>query len=230
MGYQGKMLGLGASWFSYALALGFLAWGLILWLKLIYQAYQSLKAINIYPQEVVARQRARILNTPFPYCAQIGFWHPQLVISQGLIDSLDGEHLQAVLAHESAHKAHNDTFWFFWLGWLRAFTSWLPNTESLWQELLFLREIRADYHASRHVDGLILAESLLIVKQNIHKFSYFSEMDFCAAFHDPIPENRLQERIEALLTDVNSSPPTGGWSWLYFGLTLLPLMTVPLHG
>jgi Zn-dependent protease with chaperone function len=48
------------------------------------------------------------------------------------------------LAHEQAHAHYRDTFWFFWLNVL---TSWLPHTEALWQEILFLREIRADEKA-----------------------------------------------------------------------------------
>ena len=83
-----------------------------------------------------------------------------------MLDALDRPHLDAVLAHEQAHVYYRDTFWFFWLGWIRSFTIWLPNTEAVWQELLLLRELRADRQATEQVDFLLLAESLLIVAQN----------------------------------------------------------------
>lgn len=230
MGYHGQMLGLQASWYSYSLAIGFLTVAVIFLVKLSYQGYNSLQTIYSYPQTTIAQKQARIINTSFPYCAQIGFWQPQLVISQGLIDSLDQEHLQAVLAHENAHHQYHDTFWFFWLGWLRFSTNWLPNTEKLWQELLFLREVRADQIASHYVDSLLLAESLLIVNKNIYELSHFSDSEICAAFHDCLSQNRLQERIDNLLTDVNISSSSLDWNWLYLTLVFLPLMTIPLHG
>lgn len=230
MGYHGQMLGLPASWFSYSLASLFLIFSLIVLLKNIYQINNITKAINKYPRQMIGQQAARIFPSQFPYCAQIGVIKPKLVISQGLIDSLDEEHLQAVLAHENAHSQYGDSFWFFWFNWLYNCTAWLPNTEKLWQDLLFLREIRADQNATQYVDGLLIAESLLIVNQNIHQLSHFSPSDLCVAFHDTTAQSRLEERIDALLADNNSSVTNITENWCYLGLVLLPLMTVPFHG
>lgn len=232
MGYHGQMFGLQAGWYSYLLAVGFLLIAIFSGFKLAYQGWLSLQNLSVYPEKMIMGKRARILDLAFPYSAQIGFWKPQLVISQGLLDSLDQDHLQAVLAHEQAHDDYHDTFWFFWLGWLRSLTFWLPNTEGLWQDLLFLRELRADYQAAQKIDGLLLAESLLIVAQQVNEDRFeISAANCSAALHESVHQNRLIERINALLNESNPSLVYvyNYWSWSWLPLSLLPLTTVPLH-
>jgi Zn-dependent protease with chaperone function len=230
MGYRGEMLGWQASWFGYLLAIAFLGWASLLLLKQGYQVWQAARQICTYPQQVVEGKVARILETPFPYSAQIGFWQPELALSQGLLVLLDRPHLQAVLAHEQAHADCRDTFWFFWLGWLRTLTSWLPKTQLLWQELLLLRELRADRRAATQIDALLLAESLLLVIQTLSQspLPNFSE-SFCAALSDTLPCPRLTERIEALLAEPAPAPSFSWWRWSWLFLALLPLITVPFH-
>lgn len=226
MGTQGKMLGLEAGWLSYALALSSLGVAGISLVKLTYQAWFSCQTVRTYPQKVIAGKSLRVLEIPFPYSAQIGFWKPELVITEGLLATLDSAHLQAVLAHEQAHADYHDTFWFFGLGWLRSWTCWLPNTEALWQELLLLRELRADRQATQSVDALLLAEAILEVARAPLK----SPESFCAPLSCVAPPNRLQERIEALLNQPDwPSSPVLAWNWSWILLAFLPLVTVPLH-
>jgi len=230
MGYQGQMLGMQAGMLSYLLAVSFLGAASFLLGKLAYQGWHSQQKINTYPLRLVEEKFVRILEIDFPYSAQIGFWEPKLVISQGLLNLLDRDHLQAVLAHEQAHYHYRDTFCFFWLGWLRSFTAWLPNTEVFWQELLLLRELRADLQASQEIDALLLAESLLLVAQQASQDLPFNVSEsFCAALDNAVSRNRLEERIDALLDDDRDrfSPHWWDWSWLI--LVLFPLMTMPLH-
>ncbi len=228
MGYQGQMFGLEASRFSYCLAAIFLTVASLSLLKLSWQAWRSIHNLRTYPQEIIAGKRARILNITFPYSAQIGFWQPELVISQGLLETLDTDHLKAVLAHEQAHYNHRDTFWFFWLGWIRSLTTWLPNTETLWQDLLFLREIRADQQAAKHIDPLLLAESLLIVAQVVNQSPLLGcSESFCAAFNDLT--NRIEERIDQLLETSNSSDFSHSWTGILILFCLLPLIMIPWH-
>ncbi len=225
MGSGGQMMGVRASWASYTVAISFLAIALILLLKLADRGYVAVRHVNSYCQELVLDKQARVMEIDFPYSAQIGFWRSQLVVSRGLLNSVDREHLEAILAHEQAHYFYRDTFWFFWLGWLRSLTSWLPNSNNLWQELLLLREIRADRLAAQQVDFLLLAESLLTVA----KAPLQSSQVLCATFSDAIPRDRLEERIDALLedTEVDLSPNWWNWSWML--LALIPLLTVPFH-
>lgn len=225
MGPQGKMVGLQAGWFSYLLALCFLAFTIVSLLKLASEGWCSLLKIREYSSINLDGKMARLLNTEVPFSAQIGFWKSELVVSQGLLQTLDKTHLDAVLAHEQAHYYYRDTFWFFWLGWLRRLTFWLPNTENLWEELLILREIRADRLAASQVDPLVLAESLLFV---VSSPMILSE-DFSAGFSYSVSRQRLTERIDAILAEPETSVQSNFWVWSWVILAFLPLVTVPFH-
>ncbi|HBL13246.1 MAG TPA: Zn-dependent protease with chaperone function [Cyanobacteria bacterium UBA11162] len=225
MGSSGQMLGIGAGWFSYSIAVGFLGWIGGICLKLAIEGWRFVRKVRTYPQLEVGGRQSRLLDAPVLFCANVGFWQPELVISQGLLKTLDSAHLDAVIAHEQAHYYYRDTFWFFWLGWLRSITAWLPNTDALWQELLVLRELRADCWATQYVDPLLLAESLLWVVSH----PMMQSENFCAALYCVAPQTRLEERIEALLAEPDCLyyPSWKSWTWLL--LAFLPLAAIPFH-
>lgn len=225
MGYNGEMLGFHPSKFSYIISLLFIIFSAICVIKLTYQGWSSLQKIRTYSLKLVEGKSARILDIPFPYTGQIGFWQPELVITNELINLLSPQHLQAVIAHEEAHYNYRDTFWFFWLGCLKNITYWLPNTQKIWNELLLLRELRADQKAAEKVDFLLLAESLLLVTQaSLNSSSNFND-SFSCAFSD----NRLNERIDALLNPSQYRESLSVYSWSWLLLTLLPWLTIPFH-
>lgn len=225
MGRQGWMVFGQEGWFyvsvvtvylgAIALLLGHLAW----------QSYQMHHHLTTqYPTASHHGQTCRVLDTPIPYSAQIGLGQPELVVSQGLLDVLDAPHLQAVLLHEQAHRHYQDTFWFFWLGWLRRCTGWLPQTEALWQELLLLREMRADCWAARQTDPLLLAEALLTVVRAPAEFP----TELCVPFGESEGRDRLIERIDAIIEPIaDSSEAVSPYGWLSWGF--LPLLLIPLH-
>ncbi|MDX2096553.1 MAG: M56 family metallopeptidase [Leptolyngbyaceae cyanobacterium bins.59] len=225
MGPHGWMVWHWEGWVSYGAAIGFLFLIGLLGLGLLWQGKQTLKQIQAYPTLELQGTIAHLLEIPTPYIAQVGFWHPRLVVTQGLLHTLEPEHLQAVLAHEQVHARHHDTFWFFALGWVRRWTCWLPQTDTLWQELLVLRELRADREASQLTDPLLLAESLLKVVSDAALPTELS-----AAFGGPMLRDRLEERINALLDD-------GMWEegdrlsplWVWLPMALLPFAVVPFH-
>lgn len=225
MGCHGAMFGVKAGSLGCAVAasLIFFSWGCLL--KLAYEGNRSIDKLAGYQQTWIGSIRARIVDTELPYSAQIGFWNPELVVSRGLLTTLDKEHLTAVLAHEQAHLYYRDTFWFFWLGWIRSFTSWLPNTEMLWQELLLLRELRADCQAATKVDFLLLAESLVTAA----KASLESSPTCCANFNNYSIGDRLNERINFLLAETEPIPANKWHNWGWVSLLFLPLLTIPLH-
>ncbi|WP_373540508.1 M56 family metallopeptidase [Chamaesiphon sp.] len=232
MGPHGRMVWIGNDWVSYDMAIGCLGFATLYWLKLAHSGWLLLQQVRTYPTTELGGKRVRLLELPMLYSAQIGFWEPELVITQVLLDTLDTEHLAAVLAHEQAHYHYRDTYYFFWLGWVRQLTKWLPQTEAIWQELLALRELRADRWASDLTDPLLVAEALLLVVQNTPAFT-----DVCAAFSQMAPADRLDRRIEALLaiSTPQLAAPDGhhrpqylsAWIWLL--LALLPLLAVPFH-
>jgi Zn-dependent protease with chaperone function len=225
MGPQGKMVTWWDGWISYWIAIAFLGLASILGFKLTAQGWRSWCQIRTYPQFNLKGRSIRLLPTPIPFIAQVGFWQSELIVTQGLLDTFDSEHLEAVLTHEQAHYHYHDTFWFFWLGWLRRFSAWLPQTETLWQELLVLREIRADRWAARRVDNLLLAESLV---QMVRFPDLYSE-NFYTPFSCAAPRNRLEERIEALLSGSESPGALSLWFWIWLLLVFLPLAIVPFH-
>ena len=222
MGTQGKMGGMYTDSFSYLLALIFLGFLNTVGINLAFQGWKAIKSARECPQITLDGKSARLLQTEALFAGQMGFWQPELVVSQGLLQTLSPAHLESVLAHEQGHYQYRDTFWFFWLGWVRSCTAWLPNTESLWQELLILRELRADSYAASQVDPLVLAESLLLVVSNNSITS-----DICCAALGA--GDRLEQRIEALLTPSEPVSETQLQSWHIFLLAFLPLITVVFH-
>ena len=231
MGYRGQMLGYNSSLISYFSAIIWLVFAIFCLIKLSYQTWQTHRDFSSYPLKKITAQKARVLAVDFPYSARVGFWKSELIVTQGLLNLLDQEHLQAVLAHEQAHQEYHDTFWFFWLGWLRSMSSWLPNSENLWLELVFLRELRADKYASGQVDYLLLAESLLLVAEKVNQVAEINFSDSCCvALNDNSLNNRLLERIDALVESENPELPRFNYQvWLLLSLSLAPFLLLPLH-
>ena len=225
MGPQGQMVRWWEGWLSYSLAVGFLTFAGILMLKLMAEGQRSLHQVRTYSQVSLMNRQSRLLATPIPFIAQVGFWQSELVVSQGLMDAFSADHIDAVLTHEQAHAHYHDTFWFFWLGWLRRLSAWLPQTEALWQDLLLLRECRADRWAAQTIDPLLLAEALL---QMVKVPEFYAET-ICAAFSNAATGGRLEERIDALLGSQEAVPPVNPWQWTWLLLAGLPLLTVPFH-
>jgi len=220
-------------WLSYGVSLAFVVgaigcWGYLAWLSVV-----AHRRISGYPRQTIATAMqtlsGRIVDTDAVFSAQVGVWPSELVVTQGLLDCLDEEHLDAVLAHESGHAYYRDTFWFFFLGGLRRSTGWLPYTEPLWQDLLLLRELRADDWATRRVDKLVLAEALV----SVISAPLMLNQSVYAGFSCAAPRSRLSLRIDALLAEdaVGAEPTSDLWAdhWFAIALSLTPLLTVPFH-
>jgi Zn-dependent protease with chaperone function len=230
MGVRGQMIGLPSSWISYAIAALFFVYTFFLILRSISQGITADQKITSFPTQLHFGQLIYVLELPNIFAAQIGFWQPKLVISQALLSQFDQLHLNAVLKHEEAHLFYRDTFWFFGFGCLRQITEWLPNTDLLWEELLLLRELRADRWAKNYVDALVLAESLLWAVGDMNQSTDLFPNSSSAALSRITNVSRLEERIEILLNQseepelISSRLP---FEWL--ALTVLPLISVLLH-
>ncbi len=216
-------------WLSYLLSLSFILIALTLWAQLSLLSFQMRRAAQRCPtytvQTASGTATSRLIESASVYCARVGLWSSELIFSKGLLECLDEEHLQAVIAHEAGHAHYRDTFWFMWLGGLRRLTGWLPYTEALWQELMLLREIRADRWAARSIDALVLAESLLSVIQA----PLTTAEAVCPGFSWPTPQSRLNRRVDALLAEDTRSLRILPEHWLAVSLSLTPLLTIPFH-
>lgn len=225
MGPQGQMVWVQEGWWSYSLAASFIGIAAGLNLKLLIEGWTSLQRMHTCPQTNIQGHWAYQLDYAVPYAAQMGFWRSELVITKGLMHSLSAEQLSAVLVHEHAHQQYRDTFWFFWWGWLRRLTVWLPYSTELWQELLLLRELRADQWAAQQVDPLVLAESLLLM---VNPYPTEFTENICAAMQTAT-HHRLSERIDALLAPEEMVLPSYSWTWSGLLVTAAPLLTIPFH-
>jgi Zn-dependent protease with chaperone function len=224
MGHHGTMLSHSVGWLGCHLALGFLLFAGVLLVYLFGQQWRSLQQIRSLKAVAVLGRTGRVLETPNSFAAQVGIWQSELVVSRGLLESLSPEQIEAILSHEEAHQNYHDTFFFFWLNWIRQFTFLLPRTESLWQELLLLRELRADQWAAQRVDALTLAETLLLVVRSISTTRNYH----CAAFHDTTLTTRLEERINFLLTQPEITQ-SQHQLWVWILPATLPILTTLLH-
>ncbi|MBD2466049.1 M56 family metallopeptidase [Oscillatoria sp. FACHB-1407] len=224
MGHHGTMLRYSVGWLGCHLALGFLGFAGVLLVYLFGQQWRSLQQVHALPSAAIAGKTGRVLETPNLFAAQVGIWRSELVVSRGLLESLSKEQIEAVLSHEEAHGYYRDTFFFFWLNWIRQFTFWLPRTESLWQDLLLLRELRADQWAAQRVDALTLAETLLLVVRSAST----TQNHHCAAFYDITPNTRLEERINFLLTQ-SEITQSQHQLWVWILPATLPILMPLLH-
>lgn len=232
MGPHGMMLGMtvgGAGYgVSVLLLIGALAWLVVL----MVQGILAKREAQTYPLVTLDTVQARLLKTPHCFAGHVGLWPSELVISEGLLERLNAAQLQGVLAHEQAHHYYQDTLWFWVLGWLRRLTRWLPRTESLWQDLLLLRELRADHWAATQVDPLTLAEALLVVV----RLPFILPAAQVVPLHDH--PTRVETRINALLAaDLPSEERLGQLlaeqqhQWLLGGgvVIVVPLLLMALH-
>ncbi|MEO0855188.1 MAG: M56 family metallopeptidase, partial [Cyanobacteria bacterium J06648_11] len=222
MGPNGQMAGAWQGWLCFSVAVSFVGYALG-WLGWSgWQAWRSHLYVRALPEQMIGGDRARIVDSTVPFAAQVGWPRPELVLSQGLLDELDEEHFAAVLVHEQAHANYRDPFWFFWLGWLERLGVWLPHSEALWQELLTLRELRADARAAQSVDRLVLAEALFQVASTPVTFQ--PHVAFGAEAVD-----RLEERVDALLREPLTDTSLDLLHWVWIGAIVLPLLVIPFH-
>lgn len=175
--------------------------------------------------------QGRCLPLDLPVIAQIGLGRSSLVVSRGWLQQLTPAEQQATLAHEQAHADCHDPLWFFWLGVLRRLGSWLPNTAALWEDLLLLRELRADQRAAQTSDPLLLAELLVKLARQMTLAQPMTALESCVGFNEALSLSRLEQRVNALI-DPGYGDNHAGFEpgqFLSLVIALLPLAAPWLH-
>ncbi len=255
MGTHGTMFGYSVSaiglWFSGSL----LATITVLLIVLLGRSWQIQRELQHYPSTAFTSPKLgqtleiRTIASPSWFAGQVGIVTPELTIGRSLLTSLAPEQLEAIVAHECAHAHYHDTLIFFLLGWLRRWTSWLPQTRDIWHELILLRELRADRWAAQYVDPLLLAETLLTVARSAQTSSAQTATGTPTiagiGFHDFASVDSFETRINALIDHEiePDTPPSmsldschrddrltltiDGWLWAV--LACFPLLAVPFH-
>ncbi len=236
MGHHGTMMGQSVSPLGCWVSLGALALASGVLVYSLGRAARTGWRLRQYPLVALpGGGQARCLPTDLPLAAQVGLWRSALVVSRGWLEQLTPDEQQAILAHEQAHAAYRDPFWFFWLGLVRRFSGWLPHTPALWEELLLLREIRADRRAANTSDPLLLAELLVKLARQIPlasgDFALDADLEPAVGFNAALSLSRLEQRVNALVepgpTDAGTGPWPGRLLWLM--VLVLPLAVTWLH-
>ncbi len=230
MGHHGTMLGWTVGPMGCRISQLVLVSSLMVGLYGVFQASWTTWRWRQYPLIQLPQGRpARLVDATMPLAAQVGFWRSALIVSRGWLDQLSSEEQAMVLAHEQAHAHYRDPLFFWLLGLMRRLTGWLPCTQALWQELLLLREIRADRWAAQQAQPLAVAELLIKISRQT-ALGNAAMAPIMVSFSDPSEMDRLEQRVDALLQPVPSGdvPPLGTVA-LGVALTLLPLLAMGLH-
>jgi Zn-dependent protease with chaperone function len=236
MGHHGTMLGWSVSPVGCWISLGVTALASGVFAYALGHAVRTQWRLRQYPVVLLPEVGlARCLPIDLPVAAQVGLWRSALLVSRGWLEQLTPAEQQAMLAHEQAHAEHRDPFWFFWLGVVRRFTGWLPKTASLWEELLLLRELRADQAAATTSDPLLLAELLVKLARQMALASIphtlEAEIAACIGFNEALSLTRLEQRVNALVDPgpMTAPPARQPERLARLAVVALPLAATWLH-
>ncbi|MBU2602786.1 MAG: M56 family metallopeptidase [Actinobacteria bacterium] len=107
------------------------------------------------------RGRVYLVDDPAPVSYTIGFWRPQVIVSSGLLATLDADELSAALAHEEGHVAAADNLIVLVARTLALTFALVPGVGMAYARLRKAQERAADEFArDRTGDGLLVAASL----------------------------------------------------------------------
>jgi Zn-dependent protease with chaperone function len=121
---------------------------------------------------------------------------PKILISEDLIESLDVEELQAVIAHEMAHIKARDVQVVASAGFLRDVVAWNPFAHLAYRSLARNRELEADRRAAELTGDPLAVASGLVKMCELMKRRSFRSRAALAFFR---PGGRVRRRVSALL-------------------------------
>ena len=102
------------------------------------------RARRLSRQFGVRAPRVRLCPSLAPVAFTYGFFQPTIVLSRWMVDSLDKQELEAVLAHELAHHARRDHLLTWWALLLRDAFCYLPTSRLTYQQLRDAQELACD--------------------------------------------------------------------------------------
>lgn len=101
-------------------------------------------------QELGLASRVDLVRVPQPFALCYGWRTPRVLITTGLVESLDQAELHSVLAHEKYHLAQRDPFKILIARALRDAFVFFPFLNDLVDNYVVLQEIAADQAALHH--------------------------------------------------------------------------------
>lgn len=145
------------------------------------------------------KHQPRLLIVAFfqPVAFTLGLFHPTIVLSSWVLENLDEDELEGVLAHEYAHCLYQDNLVMTMAAWLKDCTFYLFFVREAFQSLLAEKELLADAWAAEYTQKPAALASAL------YKFSTFPHPKlFSPSVETAIQgfgQNLIETRIEALL-------------------------------
>ncbi len=105
--------------------------------------------------------RLVLIDDPTPVSYTVGFLQPRVVISSGLLDTLDPDEVEAVLAHEEGHVVGRDNLLTLVAQTLAQTFVVVPGVRFAHRRLRWAQELAADSFACHRTgDRLVVASSL----------------------------------------------------------------------
>ncbi|KQX07116.1 MULTISPECIES: M56 family metallopeptidase [unclassified Leifsonia] len=119
--------------------------------------------VELLSSPVPGRPGTRMLDHAAPVAYCLPGMHTVTVLSEGLVDLLDREQLDAVLAHERTHlRQHHHLVLLAFTAWNSALP-WFPIANRAERAVALLVEMLADDTARREVDAATLATAIALV-------------------------------------------------------------------
>lgn len=147
----------------------------------------------------------RIYRTSYPIACVVGLRPGALCLSQGLLEIMDDNELQAVLAHELAHVHGNDNWLNLAVLALRSLTFFSPVAHLAAARYATAREEAADDRAAGIIaEPADLASALLkiVSRQN----GYAGLMQPAFGFSSALGSEQSLHRVERILQDAGRQP------------------------
>ena len=123
-----------------------------------------------------------VISHPAPIAITMGFVHPKIVISTGLMNLLDDEELEAVIYHEFYHKENRDPLKIFLIELCSSTIRYIPILKWFNLQYRIVNELLADEFAIVKQEtsvnlGSALLKMLKVGKQEKMSFAYASFAD-----------------------------------------------------
>jgi len=166
---------------TYLIGLSFL---MLFWSKILKSLIRTLQTIRrtnnfikTIPTYYAKRYNAYILRTKKMLAFTTGVWYSRVYISEEVIALLSKEELEAVLLHEHHHVHNHDPLWHLINEFINHATPWIPFKKVIFENMLNLSELSADYFAQFKTNNNY---SLLSALNKLLKLDHISNINLAS--------------------------------------------------
>ena len=143
----------------------------------------------------------------------VGLFKPRIVVSAGLVRALDREQLDAVLAHEDAHRSARDNFFLVIAKSVSLTLFYLPGPRLALREMHAALERAADRRAAQQTGTLAVAGALACIAKATMSRQGVTGTEPAYSSAVTGADGRITARLEELL-ESRGSRKQRHWRWL----------------